>query len=64
MPASARYYKNALRNPSPLRFKACINIQGWLPLDVREDLHRRARICSTHYSTRIEGNRLTLEEAG
>ncbi len=28
-----------------------------------EDLRRRARLRSTHYSTRIEGNRLTLEQA-
>lgn len=28
-----------------------------------EQLRRRARIRSTHYSTRIEGNRLTLDEA-
>ena len=35
-----------------------------LPLAAREELRRRARIRSTHYSTRIEGNRLTLEEAG
>ena len=34
-----------------------------LPLAVQEELRRRARIRSTHYSTRIEGNRLTLEEA-
>ena len=34
-----------------------------LPLGVAEKLRRRARIRSTHYSTRIEGNRLTLEEA-
>ena len=34
-----------------------------LPLAVAEKLRRRARIRSTHYSTRIEGNRLTLEEA-
>jgi Fic family protein len=27
------------------------------------ELRRRARIRSTHYSTRIEGNRLTLAEA-
>ena len=27
------------------------------------DLRRRARLRSTHYSTRIEGNRLTLAEA-
>ncbi len=34
-----------------------------LPLTVQEELRRRARIRSTHYSTRIEGNRLTLDEA-
>lgn len=34
-----------------------------LPLAAAEKLRRRARIRSTHYSTRIEGNRLTLEEA-
>jgi hypothetical protein len=31
---------------------------------VEADLRQRARIRSTHYSTRIEGNRLTLVEAG
>ncbi|MDP6154793.1 MAG: hypothetical protein QF682_01475 [Candidatus Thermoplasmatota archaeon] len=34
-----------------------------LPLTVREELRRRAMIRSTHFSTRIEGNRLTLAEA-
>jgi Fic family protein len=34
-----------------------------LPPAVIAELSRRARIRSTHYSTRIEGNRLTLEEA-
>ncbi len=29
----------------------------------RDELRRRARLRSTHYSTRIEGNRLTLAEA-
>lgn len=33
------------------------------PLAVTEELRRRARVRSTHYSTRIEGNRLTLAEA-
>lgn len=35
------------------------------PLSVaaEAELRRRARLRSTHYSTRIEGNRLTLEEA-
>ena len=34
-----------------------------LPPIVEEELRRRARLRSTHYSTRIEGNRLTLAEA-
>jgi Fic family protein len=33
------------------------------PPAVAEELRRRARVRSTHYSTRIEGNRLTLAEA-
>jgi Fic family protein len=35
-----------------------------LPPAVAEDLRLQARVRSTHFSTRIEGNRLTLEEAG
>ena len=35
-----------------------------LPPLVMEDLRLQARVRSTHFSTRIEGNRLTLEEAG
>lgn len=34
-----------------------------IPPAVEAELRRRARIRSTHYSTRIEGNRLTLAEA-
>ena len=34
-----------------------------LPLHISERLRQQARIRSTHYSTRIEGNRLTLLEA-
>lgn len=34
-----------------------------LPPAVEAELRQRARICPTHYSTRIEGNRLTLEQA-
>jgi len=34
-----------------------------LPVAVQAELRRRARVRSTHYSTRIEGNRLTLHEA-
>ncbi|MBI2191989.1 MAG: Fic family protein [Planctomycetes bacterium] len=34
-----------------------------LPPTVEAELRRQARIRSTHYSTRIEGNRLTLAEA-
>ncbi|HNR57677.1 MAG TPA: hypothetical protein PLN41_11640 [Methanothrix sp.] len=33
------------------------------PWPPRRKLRRRARIRSTHFSTRIEGNRLTLVEA-
>src|ERR1044072_32608 len=35
-----------------------------LPANVEEELRRRARLRSTHYSTRIEGKRLTLAGAG
>lgn len=34
-----------------------------LPPAAAEELRRKARLRSTHYSTQIEGNRLTLEEA-
>jgi Fic family protein len=34
-----------------------------LPPAVEAQLRQRARVRSTHYSTRIEGNRLTLDEA-
>lgn len=34
-----------------------------LPPAVESELRRRARVRATHYSTRIEGNRLTLAEA-
>lgn len=34
-----------------------------LPPAVQAELTRKARIRATHYSTRIEGNRLTLQEA-
>ena len=34
-----------------------------LPPQVAERLRQDARLRSTHYSTRIEGNRLTLDEA-
>jgi Fic family protein len=34
-----------------------------IPPAVREELRRQARLRSTHFSTRIEGNRLTLAEA-
>ena len=34
-----------------------------LPPTVEAELRRQARVRSTHYSTRIEGNRLTLAEA-
>ena len=34
-----------------------------LPTPLLSELSRQARLRATHYSTRIEGNRLTLEEA-
>ncbi|NYT03041.1 MAG: Fic family protein [Methanosarcinales archaeon] len=34
-----------------------------LPLSVEAELRRKARLRSVHFSTRIEGNRLTLDEA-
>ena len=34
-----------------------------LPPTVETELRRQAQVRSTHYSTRIEGNRLTLVEA-
>lgn len=34
-----------------------------IPPEIASELRRRARLRSTHYSTRIEGNRLTLAEA-
>ena len=34
-----------------------------LPPAVEAELRHRARVRSTHYSTRIEGNRLTLAQA-
>ena len=37
--------------------------QAPLPPAVEAELRRQARVRSTHYSTRIEGNRLTLAEA-
>jgi Fic family protein len=33
-----------------------------LPPTIEAELRRQARLRSTHYSTRIEGNRLTLAE--
>ncbi len=34
-----------------------------LPASIESSLRQRAKMASTHYSTRIEGNRLTLKEA-
>ncbi len=42
--------------------KAIVKVTQFSPT-VTEELRRRARVRSTHFSTRIEGNRLTLEEA-
>jgi len=43
--------------------RVIVDSAGLPPAAVAE-LSRQARIRATHYSTRIEGNRLTLEEAG
>lgn len=41
---------------------AAVEQHAWSPV-VEEEIRFRARLRSTHYSTRIEGNRLTLAEA-
>lgn len=41
---------------------AAVETLAWSPL-VEEEIRWKARLRSTHYSTRIEGNRLTLAEA-
>lgn len=50
---------------SLLEVEAAKTVVGHTPFSpiVAEELRRRARVRSTHFSTRIEGNRLTLEEA-
>lgn len=42
--------------------RATVEREAWSPL-IEEAIRHRARLRSTHYSTAIEGNRLTLEEA-
>jgi Fic family protein len=44
------------------RASAAVEQHAWSPV-VEEEIRFRARLRSTHYSTRIEGNRLTLAEA-
>jgi Fic family protein len=44
------------------RASAAVEQHAWSPL-IEEEIRFRARLRSTHYSTRIEGNRLTLAEA-
>ncbi|HET6230058.1 MAG TPA: Fic family protein [Longimicrobiaceae bacterium] len=44
------------------RASAAVEQHAWSPL-VEEEIRFRARLRSTHFSTRIEGNRLTLAEA-
>lgn len=41
--------------------QAAVDSHPWSPV-VEEEIRRRARLRSTHFSTRIEGNRLTLAE--
>jgi Fic family protein len=42
--------------------RAAVEQHAWSPV-VEEEIRFRARLRSTHFSTRIEGNRLTLAEA-
>jgi Fic family protein len=42
--------------------RATVERETWTPL-IEEAIRQRARVRSTHYSTAIEGNRLTLVEA-
>ncbi len=60
-----RYTLTAGAVRSLLKIEAAKTIVGGTPFppSIAEQLRRRARVRSTHYSTRIEGNRLTLEEA-
>lgn len=44
------------------RAQGSVETHSWSPL-IEERIRFRARVRSTHYSTAIEGNRLTLEEA-
>lgn len=44
------------------RASAAVEQHAWSPV-IEEEIRFRARLRSTHYSTRIEGNRLTLAEA-
>lgn len=44
------------------RASAAVEQHAWSPV-VEEEIRFRARLRSTHFSTRIEGNRLTLAEA-
>src|SRR5687768_5970969 len=43
------------------RANAAVEQHAWSPI-VEEEIRFRARLRSTHFSTRIEGNRLTLAE--
>ena len=50
---------------TPTIVRDLMDVEGLttLPPAVAERLRQQARVRSTHYSTRIEGNRLTLAEA-
>ena len=60
-----RYTLNPAVVRALLRIEAAKEALGLMviPPAVGTELRRMARVRSTHYSTRIEGNRLTLEEA-
>lgn len=70
MPKKQRLHWKPRYELNSLIVRALMEIEGartiveqlQLPLAAQVELRRRARLRSTHYSTRIEGNRLTLIE--
>lgn len=60
-----RYELTVAMARSLMEIEAARAVVGQIPLPpaVQSELRRQARVRSTHYSTRIEGNRLTLAEA-
>lgn len=64
-PWQARYTLTLAMARSLMEIEAARAVVEQIPLPpaVQSELRRQARVRSTHYSTRIEGNRLTLAEA-